>query len=119
MPSKVKNIHVSNGGDSTSLKVSWTPGQGDVDAFLVFLFRQSRQLDVRRVLKHQNEVLFGSLQPGQVYTVTVQSVSGELLNNNTASGRTGNKQLACFPVYVARFFLIVWLVPRLILRRGF
>lgn len=89
VPSKVKNIHVSNSGDSTSLKVSWTPGQGDADAFLVFLFRQTRQLDVRRVLKHQNEVLFGSLQPGQMYGVTVQSVSGELLNNNTASGRTG------------------------------
>lgn len=89
VPSKVKNVHVSNGGDSTSLKVSWTPGQGDVDGYLVFLFRQARQLDVRRVLKHQNEVMFGSLQPGQVYDVTVQSVSGELLNNNTASGRTG------------------------------
>lgn len=89
VPSKVKNIHVSHSGDSTSLKVSWTPGQGDVDAYLVFLFRQTRQLDVRRVLKHQNEVVFGSLQPGQVYEVTVQSVSGGLLNNNTASGRTG------------------------------
>lgn len=82
---------MSNGGDSSSLKVSWTPGRGDVDAFLVSLFRLSRQLDVRRVLKHQNEVLFGSLQPGQMYGVTVQSVSGELLNNSTASGRTGEK----------------------------
>lgn len=89
VPSKVKNIHVSNSGDSSSLKVSWTPGQGDVDEYSVFLFRQSRQLDVRPVLKHHNEVTFGSLQPGQMYSVTVQSVSGELLNNNTASGRTG------------------------------
>lgn len=89
VPSKVKNIHVSNSGDSSSLKVSWTPGQGDVDGYSVFLFRQSRQLDVRPVLKHHNEVTFGSLQPGQMYSVTVQSVSGELLNNNTASGRTG------------------------------
>lgn len=83
---------MSNGGDSTSLKVSWTPGQGDVDAFLVFLFRQTRQQDVRRVLKHQNEVLFGSLRPGEMYGVTVQSVSGELLNNSTASGRTGGSR---------------------------
>lgn len=60
-----------------------------MDAYLVFLFRQTRQLDVRRVLKHQNEVMFGSLQPGQTYGVTVQSVSGELRNNHTASGRTG------------------------------
>ncbi|XP_071318352.1 receptor-type tyrosine-protein phosphatase beta-like isoform X2 [Trachinotus anak] len=88
VPSRVKNVHVSNSGDSSSLKVSWTPGHGDVDGYSVFLFRKSRQLDVRRVLKHQNEVTFGSLQPGQVYTVTVQSVSGDLVNNNTASGRT-------------------------------
>nr|XP_033491257.1 receptor-type tyrosine-protein phosphatase beta-like isoform X2 [Epinephelus lanceolatus] len=88
VPSKVKNIHVSNSGDSSSLKVSWTPGQGDVDGYSVFLYRQDRQLDVRPVLKHHNEVMFGSLQPGQMYRVTVQSVSGELLNNNTATGRT-------------------------------
>ncbi|XP_076588386.1 receptor-type tyrosine-protein phosphatase beta isoform X2 [Chaetodon auriga] len=88
VPSKVKNIHVSNSGDSSSLKVSWTPGQGDVDGYSVFLFRQSRQLDIRPVLKHHNEVTFGSLQPGQMYSVTVQSVSGELLNNSTAAGRT-------------------------------
>lgn len=88
VPSKVKNIHVSNSGDSSSLKVSWTPGQGDVDGYSVFLYRQNRQLDVRPVLKHHNEVMFGSLQPGQTYDVTVQSISGDLLNNNTASGRT-------------------------------
>lgn len=64
-----------------------------MDAYLVFLFRQTRQLDVRRVLKHLNEVAFGSLQPGQVYEVTVQAVSGELLNNSTASGRTGEPQV--------------------------
>ncbi|KAM9351705.1 receptor-type tyrosine-protein phosphatase beta [Symphorus nematophorus] len=88
VPSAVKNIHVSNSGDSSSLKVSWTPGQGDVDGYSVFLFKGDRQLDVRPVLKHHNEVMFGSLQPGQMYTVMVQSVSGDLLNNNTATGRT-------------------------------
>ncbi|KAF1386262.1 hypothetical protein PFLUV_G00092690, partial [Perca fluviatilis] len=88
VPSKVKNIQVTNDGDSSSLKVSWTPGPGDVDGYSVFLFRDDRQLDVRPVLKHHNEVLFGSLQPGQTYNVTVQSISGELLNNNTAAGRT-------------------------------
>ncbi|XP_063333519.1 receptor-type tyrosine-protein phosphatase beta-like isoform X3 [Pelmatolapia mariae] len=88
VPSKVKNIHVSNSGDSSSLMVSWTPGPGDVDGFSVFLYRESRKLSVRSVLKHQNEVTFGSLQPGQVYTIMVQSVSGDLVNNNTVTGRT-------------------------------
>ncbi|XP_076743117.1 receptor-type tyrosine-protein phosphatase beta isoform X2 [Maylandia zebra] len=88
VPSKVKNIHVSNSGDSSSLMVSWTPGPGDVDGFSVFLYRESRKLSTRSVLKHQNEVTFGSLQPGQVYTIMVQSVSGDLVNNNTVTGRT-------------------------------
>ncbi|XP_061578272.1 receptor-type tyrosine-protein phosphatase beta-like isoform X2 [Cololabis saira] len=88
VPSKVKNIHISNGGGSTALKVSWTPGQGDVDRYSVFLYRASRQLSVRTVFKHQNEVTFDSLQPGQLYDVTIQSTSGELLNNNSVTGRT-------------------------------
>ncbi|CAI5668435.1 unnamed protein product [Oreochromis niloticus] len=88
VPSKVKNIHVSNSGDSSSLMVSWTPGPGDVDGFSVFLYRERRKLSVRSVLKHQNEVTFGSLQPGQVYAIMVQSVSGDLVNNNTVTGRT-------------------------------
>ncbi|XP_032364750.1 receptor-type tyrosine-protein phosphatase beta [Etheostoma spectabile] len=88
VPSKVKNIQVSNGGDSSSLQVSWTPGPGDVDGYSVFLSQEDRQLDVRPILKQHSEVTFGSLQPGQTYTVTVQSVSGDLVNTNTAAGRT-------------------------------
>ncbi|XP_023182651.1 receptor-type tyrosine-protein phosphatase beta-like isoform X1 [Xiphophorus maculatus] len=86
VPSKVKNIHVN--GDSSHLKVSWTPGPGDVDGYSVFLYRESRELAVQDVLKHQNEVTFDWLQPGQLYGVMVQSSSGELLNNNTSTGRT-------------------------------
>ncbi|KAM6973817.1 receptor-type tyrosine-protein phosphatase beta [Aplochiton taeniatus] len=88
VPSKVKNIHVSNGGQSRSLKISWTPGQGDVDSYLVSLYQDTRRLDLRPVPKHQNQQAFDSLQPGQLYSVTVQSISGELINNKTASGRT-------------------------------
>lgn len=89
VPSKVKNIHVSNEGGSSSLKVSWTPGQGDVDGYSVFLYQGGRELSVRAVLKRQNELTFDSLQPGQLYSIVVQSVSGQLLNNYTTTGRTG------------------------------
>ncbi|KAJ8002746.1 hypothetical protein DPEC_G00162150 [Dallia pectoralis] len=91
VPSKVKNIHVSNSGQSTSLKISWTPGQGDVDSYSVTLVLggpEGRRLETRPIPKHQNQLGFGSLQPGQLYSVTVMSISGLLLNNNTASGRT-------------------------------
>uniref|UniRef100_A0A8C8DH62 protein-tyrosine-phosphatase n=1 Tax=Oryzias sinensis TaxID=183150 RepID=A0A8C8DH62_9TELE len=88
VPSKVKNIHVSNEGGSSTLKVSWTPGHGDVDGYSVFLYQGDRELSVRVILKQQNELTFDSLQPGQLYSIVVQSVSGQLLNNHSATGRT-------------------------------
>ncbi|XP_030622900.1 receptor-type tyrosine-protein phosphatase beta [Chanos chanos] len=88
VPSKVKNIHVSNEGQSTSLKINWTPGQGDVDGYSVSLSRMGRVLDTRQVPKHVSELSFQDLQPGQEYNITVQSISGSLDNNSTATGRT-------------------------------
>ncbi|KAI4891813.1 hypothetical protein NFI96_007687 [Prochilodus magdalenae] len=88
VPSKVKNIHISNDGQSSSLRVSWTPGQGDVDSYSVSLSGPGRPLDIRPVLKHVNEINFHSLQPGQQYAITVQSISGSLINNSTATART-------------------------------
>uniref|UniRef100_A0A674CMU3 protein-tyrosine-phosphatase n=1 Tax=Salmo trutta TaxID=8032 RepID=A0A674CMU3_SALTR len=103
VPSKVKNIHVSNNGQSSSLKISWTPGQGDVDSYSVSLLLggpEARRLETRPVPKHQNELGFSSLQPGQLYSVTVTSISGILLNNNTASGRTGEERQYGRNIYV-------------------
>ncbi|XP_048861461.1 receptor-type tyrosine-protein phosphatase beta-like isoform X2 [Brienomyrus brachyistius] len=88
VPSKVKNIHVSNEGESSLLKASWTPGQGDVDSYSVSLSRGEHQLETRPVAKNINEMSFQKLTPGQEYTITIQSISGNLVNNSTASGRT-------------------------------
>uniref|UniRef100_A0A4W4H413 protein-tyrosine-phosphatase n=1 Tax=Electrophorus electricus TaxID=8005 RepID=A0A4W4H413_ELEEL len=44
---KVKNIHISSEGQSTSLRVSWTPGQGDVDSYSVSVSRAGQVLDAR------------------------------------------------------------------------
>ncbi|XP_063053335.1 receptor-type tyrosine-protein phosphatase beta-like [Engraulis encrasicolus] len=89
VPSKVKSIHISNEGQSTSLKINWTPGQGDVDSYNVSLWGPGRQQpDVRALPKHVNQLSFQDLQEGQKYSITVQTISGSLLNNSTASGRT-------------------------------
>ncbi|XP_035981236.1 LOW QUALITY PROTEIN: receptor-type tyrosine-protein phosphatase beta [Fundulus heteroclitus] len=109
VPSKVKNIHVH--GDSSRLKVSWTPGPGDVDGFSVFLYRESRQLASQAVLKQQNEVTFDWLQPGQLYGVLVQSASGELQNNSTSAGRTvplAVTGLQVEPVLSTRSLQLTW-----------
>ncbi|XP_059391902.1 receptor-type tyrosine-protein phosphatase beta-like [Carassius carassius] len=88
VPSKVKNIHISNAGQSSSLRVNWTPGQGDVDRYAVSLSQTGRQAEERSVPKHVNEISFQGLLPGQQYMITVTSVCGSLINNSTATGRT-------------------------------
>uniref|UniRef100_A0A8D0CI78 protein-tyrosine-phosphatase n=1 Tax=Scleropages formosus TaxID=113540 RepID=A0A8D0CI78_SCLFO len=87
-PSKVKNLHVTNSGQSSGLKVSWTPGEGDVDSYKVFLLTGGHLLEMRVIHKPISEVAFQGLTPGQLYSIVVQSISGELHNNHTASGHT-------------------------------
>uniref|UniRef100_A0A3B3QLF1 protein-tyrosine-phosphatase n=1 Tax=Paramormyrops kingsleyae TaxID=1676925 RepID=A0A3B3QLF1_9TELE len=88
VPSKVKNIHINHNGQSSGLKVSWTPGQGDVDGYSVSLFEGDQLLEMRPVPENINELSFLDLTPGQKYSITIQSISGVLVNNSTASGRT-------------------------------
>lgn len=92
MPSKVKNIHINHNGQSSGLKVSWTPGQGDLDGYSVSLFEGDQLLEMRPVPENINELGFLELTPGQKYSITIQSISGVLVNNNTASGRTGEPE---------------------------
>uniref|UniRef100_A0A673A5V4 protein-tyrosine-phosphatase n=1 Tax=Sphaeramia orbicularis TaxID=375764 RepID=A0A673A5V4_9TELE len=65
------------------LGVSWTPGDGDLDMYIVSLSNTTRP-----VPKHISSLEFMDLIPGQTYTMNVQSLSGKLTNSNTASGRT-------------------------------
>lgn len=85
----MKNIHISNDGQSSSLRVNWTPGQGDVDRYAVSLAKMGGQAEKTPVPKHLNEISFQNLLPGQQYMITVTSISGSLINNSTATGRTG------------------------------
>uniref|UniRef100_A0A8C1J5Q0 protein-tyrosine-phosphatase n=1 Tax=Cyprinus carpio TaxID=7962 RepID=A0A8C1J5Q0_CYPCA len=88
VPSKVKNILISNAGQSSSLRVNWTPGQGDVDHYAVSLSQTGGQAEERSIPKHVHEISFQGLLPGQQYMITVTSVCGSLINNSTATGRT-------------------------------
>lgn len=88
VPSMVRNIHVSPNGMTNSLKVSWTPGSGDVDSYTVTIFQQNHQLDSQSVSKHVSEHMFHKLEAGEQYRVVVQSNSGTLHNSLAAFGRT-------------------------------
>ncbi|KAK6292357.1 hypothetical protein J4Q44_G00369410 [Coregonus suidteri] len=88
VPSQVRNLHARPGDQAASLRVSWTPGDGDVDMYTVSLSQGGHLLETRPVPKHVTELDFQGLVPGQLYGVEVQSLSGTLVNNSTTTGRT-------------------------------
>ncbi|KFO36263.1 receptor-type tyrosine-protein phosphatase beta isoform X3 [Fukomys damarensis] len=88
VPSTVKNVHISPNGATDSLKVTWTPGSGDVDSYVVSAFRQNQKVESQTIPKHVSEHTFHRLEAGEQYRVTIASVSGSLRNQRDAFGRT-------------------------------
>ncbi|XP_053271361.1 receptor-type tyrosine-protein phosphatase beta [Pleuronectes platessa] len=93
VPSPVGNLHMSPRPglkDSVGgLLVSWTPGDGDMDMYIVSLSTTDGvHVETRPVPKHVTSLDFLDLVPGHAYTITIQSLSGKLSNTNSASGRT-------------------------------
>uniref|UniRef100_A0A6Q2WTR2 protein-tyrosine-phosphatase n=1 Tax=Esox lucius TaxID=8010 RepID=A0A6Q2WTR2_ESOLU len=88
VPSQVRNLQARAGDQPASLRVSWTPGEGDVDMYTVSLSLGGHPMETRPVPKHVTELDFQGLTPGQLYGVKVQSLSGTLVNNSTTTGRT-------------------------------
>nr|XP_020015111.1 receptor-type tyrosine-protein phosphatase beta isoform X1 [Castor canadensis] len=88
VPSAVKNIHISPNGATDSLTVSWTPGGGDVDSYVVSAFRQNQKVESQTIPKHISEHTLHRLEAGEQYQITIASVSGSLRNQINAVGRT-------------------------------
>nr|ACN64933.1 protein tyrosine phosphatase [Danio rerio] len=88
VPSQVQSVHLSAGTADGSLRASWSSADGDLDFYSVSLFQETHLQDSRRVPKHITQTEFYHLIPGQLYSVTVQSVSGSQTNNSTTTGRT-------------------------------
>ncbi|XP_026217462.1 receptor-type tyrosine-protein phosphatase beta isoform X2 [Anabas testudineus] len=93
VPSAVGNLHLAPQPglmDSTSgLLATWTHGDGDLDLYAISLSTTDGSIiETRPVPKHVTSLEFLGLIPGHVYVITVQSMSGKLINSNTATGRT-------------------------------
>ncbi|XP_016340007.1 receptor-type tyrosine-protein phosphatase beta isoform X4 [Sinocyclocheilus anshuiensis] len=88
VPSQVQDLRLGAGTADSSLSASWSSGDGDLDFYSVYLFHGTHVQDIRHVPKHITQTEFHNLVPGQLYPVTVQSVSGMQTNNSTTSGRT-------------------------------
>uniref|UniRef100_A0A8C9ZBW2 protein-tyrosine-phosphatase n=1 Tax=Sander lucioperca TaxID=283035 RepID=A0A8C9ZBW2_SANLU len=91
VPSAVGNLRLSPRSSVGGLLVSWTPGGGDLDMYIVTLsttVSPTAHVQTRPVPKHVSSLDFQDLTPGLAYTISVQSLSGKLTNRNTATGRT-------------------------------
>ncbi|XP_031158339.2 receptor-type tyrosine-protein phosphatase beta isoform X2 [Sander lucioperca] len=89
VPSAVGNLRLSPRSSVGGLLVSWTPGGGDLDMYIVTLSTTDGVVvETRPVPKHVSSLDFQDLTPGLAYTISVQSLSGKLTNRNTATGRT-------------------------------
>uniref|UniRef100_A0A8C5R3G3 protein-tyrosine-phosphatase n=1 Tax=Leptobrachium leishanense TaxID=445787 RepID=A0A8C5R3G3_9ANUR len=111
VPSAVKNIHINANGMTTCLKVTWTPGGGDVDSYTVTVSRQNYQIESQTISKHVYEHTFCSLDPGEQYKVGVQTNSGALHKNLTAYGRTfpaAVHKLSVDSVYTSHLLEVTW-----------
>ncbi|KAG8577865.1 hypothetical protein GDO81_010317 [Engystomops pustulosus] len=91
VPSAAKNIYISPNGMTNSLIVKWTSGGGDVDSYMVAIFRQINQIEAHTISKNiyeHYEHTFNNLIPGEQYKIVVQTNSGSLSKNMTSFGRT-------------------------------
>lgn len=88
VPSTVKNIHISANGATDRLMVTWSPGGGDVDSYVVSAFRQDEKVDSQTIPKHASEHTFHRLEAGAKYRIAIVSVSGSLRNQIDALGQT-------------------------------
>ncbi|XP_005374368.1 PREDICTED: receptor-type tyrosine-protein phosphatase beta isoform X1 [Chinchilla lanigera] len=88
VPSTVKNVHISPSGATDSLMVTWTPGSGDVDSYVVSAFRQNQKVEFQTIPKHVSEHTFHRLEAGEQYRIVIAAISGSLRNEIGAFGRT-------------------------------
>lgn len=84
------SLKARSGNQSDVLWVNWDRGAGDVSGYLLSLYNP----DGSRQAKHQlgseaTEFVFSGLVPGRQYQAEVLSLSGELHNQASTVGRTG------------------------------
>ncbi len=83
----------------------WRHAAGDLDRYVVLIRYNLSVLQNKSVSAGHNECVFSSLTPGRLYTVTVETWSGDYVSSVSTDGRTcesekqGNKHKVCLYFY--------------------
>ncbi|TRY92037.1 hypothetical protein DNTS_026802 [Danionella cerebrum] len=73
VPSQVQDASLMPGTTESSLRASWSPGEGDMDFYTVSLYQGNQLQEKRHVQKQVMHAEFQRLVPGQLYQLSVQT----------------------------------------------
>ncbi|XP_071358244.1 receptor-type tyrosine-protein phosphatase beta-like [Trachinotus anak] len=87
-PATVQNPTAVHSARDDFLKVYWRHAAGDLDRYVVLILYNHSVLQNQSVSNGHNECVFSSLTPGRLYTVTVETWSGDYVSSVSTDGRT-------------------------------
>ncbi|XP_038563697.1 receptor-type tyrosine-protein phosphatase beta [Micropterus salmoides] len=87
-PATVQNPSAVHSARDDFLKVYWRHAAGDLDRYVVLIHYNNSVLQNKIVSAGHNECVFSSLTPGRLYTVTVETWSGDYVSSVSTDGRT-------------------------------
>lgn len=87
-PATVQNPTAVHSARDDYLKVYWRHAAGDLDHYMVQIIYNNSVLQNKSVSAGHNECVFSSLTPGRLYTVTVETWSGDYVSSVSTDGRT-------------------------------
>lgn len=87
-PATVQNPTAVHSARDDFLKVYWRHAAGDLDHYVVRILYNNSVLQNKSISAGHNECVFSSLTPGRLYTVTVETWSGDYVSSVSTDGRT-------------------------------
>ncbi|OWK17003.1 PTPRB [Cervus elaphus hippelaphus] len=90
VPAAVTNLRITE-NSTRHLSFSWTPSEGELNSYNIFLYNPDRTLKDRAQVDPQVQSFsFQNLLQGRMYRMVIVTHSGELSNESFIFGRTGS-----------------------------
>lgn len=86
-PATVQDLTAVHSGRDDFLRVYWRNAAGDLDRYVVLVSYNNSVLQ-NKTVSAGHECVFSSLTPGRLYTVTVETWSGDYVSRVSTDGRT-------------------------------
>lgn len=106
VPSAASSLRARSGNQSDALWVNWDYGGGELSGYMLNLYNPNGSLQAEQQLNSEvTEFVFSDLVPGRLYQAVVLTLSGELSNRASITGRTGET--------TPTFFLVIEFNPNI------